>query len=247
MTADEALKIKVGDYVLVDGNQYNVNGVPIKESKLLVVEDGAVKLETPGYRINSTKVEPALIKDFPDDFTKVEDSYFSGELIAEDVIQSFNLQPNESGWHLKANGGFNINTDTSLVAVSNTPVDRIVKRDDGTMFCSGSPDLGVYRPNLSDRKVGKVRVELVDKGFPNALWELARLMTWAQEAKGYQDHDWKNLPDAKNSLPAAASRHRQQHNKGELYDDESNLHHKTSEAFGVLAELELILTGKIEL
>lgn len=107
--------------------------------------------------------------------------------------------------------------------------------------------LGMYRPNLSDRKVGKVRVELVDKGFPNALWELAKLMTWAQEAKGYKDHDWKNLPDAKNSLPAAASRHRQQHNRGEFYDDESKLYHKVSEAFGVLAELELILTGVIKL
>lgn len=107
--------------------------------------------------------------------------------------------------------------------------------------------LGMYRPNLSDRKIGKVRVELVDKGFPNALWELAKLMTWAQEAKGYKDHDWKNLPDAKNSLPAAASRHRQQHNRGEFYDDESKLYHKVSEAFGVLAELELILTGVIKL
>lgn len=109
-----------------------------------------------------------------------------------------------------------------------------------------SKELGVYRPALEDRKVGKVRVELVDKGFPNALWEIAKLMTWAQEAKGYKDHDWKNLPDAKNSLPAAASRHRQQHNKGELYDEESKLHHKVSEAFGVLAELELMLTGVIK-
>jgi hypothetical protein len=106
----------------------------------------------------------------------------------------------------------------------------------------GNSSLGVYRPNLEDRKVGKVRVELVDHGFPNALWELAKLMTWAQEAKGYKDHDWKNLPNAKASLRAAASRHRQKDILGELMDDESGLYHKVSEAFGVLAELELMLT-----
>lgn len=104
--------------------------------------------------------------------------------------------------------------------------------------------LGAYRPNLEDRKVGKVRVELVDKGFPNALWEIARLMTKAQEVKGYADHDWKNLPNWRESFPAAASRHRMKHNKGELYDDEFedfNLLHKVNEAFNVLAELELLL------
>lgn len=104
--------------------------------------------------------------------------------------------------------------------------------------------LGAYRPNLEDRKVGKVRVELVDKGFPNALWEVARLMTKAQEVKGYVDHDWKNLPNWRESFPAAASRHRMKHNKGELYDDEFedfNLLHKVNEAFNVLAELELLL------
>ena len=120
--------------------------------------------------------------------------------------------------------------------------------------------LGVYRPELEDRKVGKVRVELVDFGFPNALWQVAQVMTWAQEAKGYKDHDWKNLPDAKNAFPAAASRHRMKHimavvggqvlNEdgvtGEGYtDEESKYFHKAHEAFNILCELELMATGLI--
>jgi hypothetical protein len=102
----------------------------------------------------------------------------------------------------------------------------------------------IFRPNLKERKVGKVRMELVDKGFPNTLWALAELLTWAQQAKGYKDHDWANIPNALSELPAAASRHRVRHNKGELYDDESGKLHKLHELFGVMAECELLLKGE---
>lgn len=117
------------------------------------------------------------------------------------------------------------------------------------------PDLGVYRPNLEDRKVGKVRVELVDDGFPLALREIAKVMTWAQTAKGYKDHDWLNLPNPEQALSAAASRHRtdaiiqRQVGKAaaiECTDHESDILHKAHEAFGVLAQLELILRGVIK-
>lgn len=112
----------------------------------------------------------------------------------------------------------------------------------------GEPNkqLGILRPNLEDRKVGKVRMELVDKGFPNTLWALAELLTWAQEAKGYKDHDWSNIPNALGQLPAAASRHRVRHNKGEMFDDESGKLHKLHELFGVMAECELLLTGDLK-
>ena len=105
--------------------------------------------------------------------------------------------------------------------------------------------LGVARPDLETRKVGKNRIELVDKGFPNALWEIARLMTKAQDVKQYKDHDWKNL--SSDVFSSADSRHRVKHNMGELYDDEFEgegfmILHKVNEAFNVLAELELLLT-----
>lgn len=116
-------------------------------------------------------------------------------------------------------------------------------------------ELGVYRPELETRKIGKIRVELVDDGFPLALREVAQVMTWAQTAKGYKDHDWQNLPNAEVALAAAASRHRTDHIKqrvvdglpiDECVDGESGLLHKAHEAFGVLAQLELMLRGKFE-
>jgi len=116
-----------------------------------------------------------------------------------------------------------------------------------------SDTLGVFRPELETRKVGKIRVELVDDGFPLALREVANVMTWAQTAKGYKDHDWQNLPNAEEALAAAASRHRTDHIKqrvvdgfdiSQCVDHESGLLHKAHEAFGVLAQLELMLRGK---
>ena len=115
-------------------------------------------------------------------------------------------------------------------------------------------NLGTYRPELETRKVGKVRVELVDDGFPLALREIAKVMTWAQTAKGYKDHDWQNLPNAEVQLAAAASRHRTDHiiqrvveglSIEDCVDRESSLLHKAHEAFGVLAQLELMLRNKL--
>lgn len=119
--------------------------------------------------------------------------------------------------------------------------------------CGVPEELGTFRPELGTRKVGKVRVELVDDGFPLALREIAKVLTWAQTAKGYKDHDWQNLPDAEVQLAAATSRHRTDHIKQrtveglsieDCVDSESSLLHKAHEAFGVLAQLELMLRGK---
>lgn len=112
----------------------------------------------------------------------------------------------------------------------------------------------IARPVLEERKVGKVQMDLFDQGFPNAVFEVAKVMTWAAENKGYKPHDWVNLPDAESSFPAAASRHRV---KGliqkvsgvavnERVDEESAILHKAHEAFNVLAELELMVRGKIK-
>lgn len=102
-------------------------------------------------------------------------------------------------------------------------------------------DLGVYRPELETRKVGKVQIDLVDTGFPLATWELAKLMTWAADAKGYKRNDWKNLEGWEEKFPAAASRHRIMPLLGQKFDPESGLHHKVHELFNVFAELELEL------
>lgn len=109
------------------------------------------------------------------------------------------------------------------------------------------PTTSIARPILTERKNDKVMIQLVDDGFPNALWELAKLMSWANNKKGYLPHDWKNLPNAEIEFSAAASRHRMKPKLGEKYDPESNLLHKAHEAFNVLAELELMLIGKINI
>lgn len=113
---------------------------------------------------------------------------------------------------------------------------------------------GIERPILEERKVGKVQMELFDEGFPNAIMEVAKVMTWASEHKGYKPHDWVNLPNADSSFPAAASRHRVKSliqkvdgvSVGKRVDEESAILHKAHEAFNVLAELELMLRGKIK-
>jgi hypothetical protein len=112
----------------------------------------------------------------------------------------------------------------------------------------------IARPVLEERKVGKIAIELFDHGFPNAIMAVGEVMTWAAEHKGYKPHDWKNLPNAEVAFDAAGSRHRIkrhiQAGKGLTpefrTDDESDLLHLAHEAFNVLAQLELVITGKIQ-
>lgn len=107
---------------------------------------------------------------------------------------------------------------------------------------------------LDERKNGKIRMELVDQGFPLALMELGRVMTWANENKGYKDHDWKQLPDAENGFKGAAARHRVKFDAQRAFgnemldcvDEESGIVHLAHEAFNILALLELALAGKVK-
>ena len=102
-----------------------------------------------------------------------------------------------------------------------------------------------FDSSLEKRKNGKLKAELLETGFPNAMMALAEVMTWAADYKGYLPNDWKDIPDAKNSLLAAACRHRLKRLKGEEFDDESGLPHLYHEAFNVMAQLELLITGKL--
>lgn len=114
--------------------------------------------------------------------------------------------------------------------------------------------LGIHRPALEDRKVGKVGMHMVIDGFPHALREVARVMTWAEQVKGYKLNDWVNLPNAEVEFPAAEYRHQNDNSimksEGtpaiERTDHESNLLHAAHKVFNSLAELELILQGKIK-
>lgn len=114
--------------------------------------------------------------------------------------------------------------------------------------------LGVYRPNLEDRKVGKVGMHMFIDGFPNAMYEVAKVMTWAADVKGYSLHDWKNLPEAELALSSAGYRHMVDNSVQradgvaplDRVDHESELLHLAHQAFNILAQIELIKTGKIK-
>lgn len=151
-------------------------------------------------------------------FTIVEDIGSLEKYFTENLVRRVDVQANKDL--------FELGTEFSLQALE--------------------PSNNIARPVLAERKVGKVPIELVDTGFPNALWELAKVLGWAAENKGYKPNDWKQLPDAKSAFQAAASRHRMKPLLGEEFDPESGLHHKVHELFNVIAELELILTGKIK-
>lgn len=160
-----------------------------------------------------------------------------------------------SGRNARGNNVYNADTAASYLRSGIWKrVEHVIEADTGRTTEELTEELGVFRPELTTRKVGKVRVELVDDGFPLALREIAKVMTWAQTAKGYKDHDWQNLPDAEIQLAAAASRHRTDYIIQRLVDDlppkecvdpESKLIHKAHEAFGVLAQLELMLRDQI--
>lgn len=135
----------------------------------------------------------------------------------------------------------------------------LVVDQSGQEFQFGYDDLTlvestIQRPILEERKVGKVRMELFDSGFPNAVYEIAKVMTWANENKGYKDNDWKTIPDAENAFKGAAARHRVKQNMQRSFgedllncaDEESNITHLAHEAFNVLALLELALVGRIK-
>lgn len=112
----------------------------------------------------------------------------------------------------------------------------------------------IARPILAERKVGKVPMHMVVDGFPLALREVAKVMDWAAKAKGYKLHDWRKLPDAEIELPSAGYRHMFDNSEMkaqgltalERVDHESHLVHLAHECFNKLAELELVLSGKIK-
>lgn len=92
---------------------------------------------------------------------------------------------------------------------------------------------------------GKVQFDLLEDGAPNALLEIAKVMSWAVEVKGYHPHSWQEIPDAIRRYKAALGRHRNAIARGEVLDPESGLLHWAHAACCVIfiTELELRLTA----
>lgn len=102
----------------------------------------------------------------------------------------------------------------------------------------------VFDSSEEGRKNGKVRVELVMQGMPNAIMEIARCMTWAIEGKGYSEGDFLKVPDATSKYRGAMYRHDLKEMMGQPTDDESHLLHAVHVAWNALARLEILLREK---
>lgn len=92
---------------------------------------------------------------------------------------------------------------------------------------------------------GKVQFDLLEDGAPNALLEIAKVMSWAVEVKGYHPHSWQEIPDAIRRYKAALGRHRNAIARGERHDPESNLLHWAHAACCVIFITELELRIKL--
>lgn len=90
---------------------------------------------------------------------------------------------------------------------------------------------------------GKVMFDLLEDGAPNALLEIAKVMTWAVEVKGYHAHSWQEIPDAIRRYRAALGRHRNAIARGEVRDPESGMLHWAHAACCVIFITELQLRG----
>lgn len=91
---------------------------------------------------------------------------------------------------------------------------------------------------------GKVQFDLLEDGAPNALLEIAKVMSWAVEVKGYHPHSWQEIPDAIRRYKAALGRHRNAIARGERHDPESHLLHWAHAACCVIFITELELRSK---
>lgn len=94
-----------------------------------------------------------------------------------------------------------------------------------------------FDPAPAARKEGKVRVDLVLTGMPNALLELGRLMGWALN-KGYTEGDWLLVPEYQKAYLGAEARHLLETLAGTKFDPESGLGHDVHEAWNAIAKLE---------
>lgn len=86
---------------------------------------------------------------------------------------------------------------------------------------------------------GKVRPELIFRGFARALEAVAEVATYG--ANKYTDDGWECVESGVKRYADARYRHQLRRHQGETVDQESRLRHLAHEAWNVLAELELTL------
>jgi len=246
------MKFKLGDVVKIkDKTSVLWNG----SGPILVSE----KCNTEGQWIDDTTLCLSFLKEYPF-YADVLDYYEKPKpkfKVGDKVISVKNTPQVQEGWVGYISKCSEHDTQYEAVVDATLCGHQIYFFENELELlnsCKGELQDSIERPILEERKVGKVQMQLFDEGFPNAVLEVAKVMTWAAENKGYKPNDWKNLPNADTEFSAAASRHKlkaliQKVNDVsplERTDEESNIVHLAHVAFNVLAELELVLTGKIK-
>lgn len=86
---------------------------------------------------------------------------------------------------------------------------------------------------------GKIRPELIFRGFSRALSAVAAVGTYG--ANKYTDDGWQSVPNGIRRYADARYRHQLKRHTGESHDPDTHLLHLAHEAWNVLAELELHL------
>lgn len=98
-------------------------------------------------------------------------------------------------------------------------------------------------PNAPGAKLdaGKVRPELIIRGFSRALLAVAAVGTYG--ANRYSDDGWEEVKNGTKRYTNAMYRHLLAEHTGELCDKDSGLLHAAHAAWNALARLELMLRG----
>lgn len=100
-------------------------------------------------------------------------------------------------------------------------------------------------PNAPGAKLdaGKVRPELVIRGFARALLAVAEVGTYG--ANKYSDDGWQDVPNGERRYTDAMYRHLLEEHAGELCDKDTKMPHAAHAAWNALARLELMLRANV--
>lgn len=89
---------------------------------------------------------------------------------------------------------------------------------------------------------GKNRIDLVT---PDFIINIAKVMTYAIDEKGYEQNSWQKVPDPINRYYAALMRHILAWRSGEDYDKESKFHHLAHAGCCIMILLWFELKNKV--
>lgn len=243
--------VKVGDEVLAIGVDTGIGDYNIGDILKVVdgddfnsyIEDGNIEITalTTSMFAEGNKKLFVLLEDFQRPRFGILGENPSEQVFSREYHENL-LKPLDNGVYVSVT----VNSDDALTDAQQNYAQRVAE--------NLSESLGVARPILETRKIGKDQMHMVNDGFPLALRHLAQIMTWAEQEKQYKLHDWRNLPNADVEFPSAEYRHANDNSiqkaEGlsalERVDHESGKLHIGHKIFNALCELELVLRGDIK-